>query len=256
MRSALTYSTGFFLATLVSGHGHVSQVTIAGISYYGHDPTKVPWGPQPDSITWSNGAKDNGYVASDPVTLASRDVNCHLNATNGKLVAQVAAGSDIAVTWNDWPVSHHGPVLDYMADCGADCTTVDLDELRWFKIDEMGQLEKSTVGGVAGRWATDLLIEKNLTWTVTIPTHLKPGNYVLRHELIALHPGGAENSTQLYPQCINLNVTGEGTVLPKGTPGSQLYSSQDPGLVHNIYTDFWLPNRDYIIPGPSVFNEY
>ncbi|KAK4096274.1 lytic polysaccharide monooxygenase [Parathielavia hyrcaniae] len=252
MRAQSTFSAGLFWVALVSSHGHVSQVTIDGTSYYGHDPTKVPWGPQPDSITWSNGAKDNGFVLSDPVSLASRDVNCHLNATNGKLVAQVAAGSDVAVTWSDWPESHHGPVIDYLADCGADCTTVDLDELRWFKIHEMAQLEKSTVGGEAGRWATDLLIDQNLTWTVTIPARLKPGNYILRHELLALHPGGAENTTQLYPQCINLKVTGGGAVLPMGVPGSQLYSSKNPGFLHNIYIDFWAPDQTYIVPGPPV----
>jgi cellulase len=253
MRSTLSRLSAALLgATFVSAHGHVSQVTTNGISYYGHDPTKVPWGPQPDSITWSNGAKDNGPVASDASSLASRDINCHLNATNGKLTAHVKAGGEVGITWSDWPESHHGPVLNYMADCGTDCTTVDVDELKWFKVNEMGQLTRSAVSGIPGKWADDLLFETNLTWTVAIPADIKPGNYVLRHELIALHPGGAENSTQMYPQCINLNVTGTGTVSPAGIPGSRLYSSKDPGLLHNIYNDYWVPNVVYVIPGPPV----
>lgn len=239
-------------AAHVSAHGHLESVTINNISYYGHDPTKVPWGPQPDSITWTNGAKDNGYVPSDAASLASRDINCHLNATNGVLTAPIAAGDTVHITWNQWPESHHGPVVNYMANCGEDCTTVDVEDLRWFKIDEMGQLELSTVGGTPGKWADDLLFENNLTWPVTIPAHLKAGHYILRHEIISLHPGGAENSTQMYPECINLNVSGTGTVEPEGIPGAQLYKSTDPGLLHNIYTDFWQPDRTYVIPGPPV----
>jgi hypothetical protein len=214
----------------------------------------VPWGPQPDSITWSNGAADNGYVASSADALASPDINCHLNATNAKLTAPVTAGGKVDITWSDWPVSHHGPVLDYMADCGEDCTTVDMTTLEWFKVGELGQLELSTVGGTAGKWAADLLFEHktNLTWTVTVPEEIKPGNYILRHEIISLHMGGAENSTQMYPQCINLKVAGNGTVSPKGLPGPKLYSAQDPGIVYNIYIDYWNPQTVYRIPGPPL----
>jgi cellulase len=239
-------------ATLISAHGHISEVIIDGISYYGHDPTKVPWGPQPESITWSNGATDNGFVASDTTSLASRAINCHREATNAELVAPVTAGGTVSLTWSDWPESHHGPVLNYMANCGADCTTVDLESLRWFKIDHLGQLKPSTEGGQPGRWADDILFDNDLTWTVTIPKELKAGNYILRHELIALHPGGDEGTTQMYPQCVNLNVTGGGTVEPEGIAGSKLYSSTDPGLMHNIYNDYWTPELKYVIPGPPV----
>jgi hypothetical protein len=251
--------------TLVSAHGHISQVLADSLPYYGHDPTKVPWGPQPASITWTNAARDNGYVPSNATILASRDINCHLNSTNGLLTAPVTAGSSVHLTWNQWPESHHGPIVDYLASCsvpgneGGDCTTVDPDALRWFKLAELGQLRLSTEGGVAGYWATDVLIhEKNLTWSVQVPETLAPGGYVLRHEIISLHPGGAENSTQMYPQCVNLEVRneGSGTVgLPaeKGTLGRELYGSLEGGLVYNIYVDFWAPERRYSIPGPAVY---
>ncbi|KAF4444287.1 endoglucanase IV precursor [Fusarium acutatum] len=148
-------SMAFRFATLsalfackVSAHGHVSEVLINDKSYYGHDPTKVPYVTQPESITWTNGAKDNGFVTSTASALASPDIICHLNATNGRLTADVTAGTTITVRWSDWPQAHWGPVLDYMTRCpNDDCTTVDKTKLKFFKIDELGQLTRGNVPG-------------------------------------------------------------------------------------------------------------
>jgi len=38
----------------------------------------------------------------------------------------------------------------------------------------------------------------NNTWTMTIPSGLN-GNYVLRHEILALHSAGQQNGAQNYP---------------------------------------------------------
>ncbi|RYP70631.1 hypothetical protein DL771_005344 [Monosporascus sp. 5C6A] len=235
-------------AASVSAHGHVTQVTAGGVTYKGFDPTSAPFGPQPDSVTWSNGAKDNGFVLSADVN--NPDIICHLDATNAALTAPVAAGSDVSLTWNQWPESHKGPVIDYLADCGGDCSTVDKTTLKWFKIKELGQLELGAGGGQVGKWADDLLLENGLTWTTTIPASIKPGNYVLRHELIALHEGGNQGKTQMYPQCINLKITGSGTESPEGVVGTELYTPTDPGILHNIYNDE--TNPTYQIPGPAM----
>ncbi|RYP52645.1 hypothetical protein DL769_010636 [Monosporascus sp. CRB-8-3] len=235
-------------AASVSAHGHVTKVTAGGVTYDGFDPTSAPYGPQPDSVTWSNGATDNGFVLSSDVS--NPDIICHLDATNAALTAPVAAGSDVALTWNQWPESHKGPVIDYLADCGGDCSTVDKTTLKWFKIKELGQLELGAGAGQVGKWADDLLLENDLTWTTTIPASIKPGNYVLRHELIALHEGGSQGKTQMYPQCVNLKITGSGTESPEGVIGTELYTSTDPGLLHNIYNDE--TNPTYQIPGPAM----
>jgi lytic cellulose monooxygenase (C1-hydroxylating) len=241
-----------FAASWASAHGHVSDVFIKNESYYGHDPTKVPWGPQPDSISWTNGADDNGPVLSSATDLSSHDIICHLNATNGVLSAPVAAGTTITVRWSDWPEAHWGPVIDYMARCtNDDCTTADKTELRFFKIAELGQLSRGTVPGTPGHWANNQLRDGDFSWNITIPAELAPGSYVLRHEIIALHPGGAEGSTQMYPQCINLVVEGSGTALPEGILATELYSSTDPGLLHNVFVDEW-SDAEYILPGPPV----
>ncbi|KAG7428673.1 Endoglucanase-4 [Fusarium oxysporum f. sp. raphani] len=168
--------TTVLLATLsalftseVSAHGHVSEVLINDKSYYGHDPTKLPYGPQPESITWTNGAKDNGFVTSTASALASPDIICHLNATNGHLTADATAGTTITVRWSDWPEAHWGPVLDYMARCpNDDCTKVDKTKLKFFKIDEMGQLTRGTIPGKPGYWANNKLRDEDFSWNITI----------------------------------------------------------------------------------------
>jgi cellulase len=84
----------------------------------------------------------------------------------------------------------------------------------------------------------------------TIPATLKAGNYVLRHELIALH-GAWNNDAQFYPQCINLNITGPGqAVLTGGVSGIKLYQSRDPGLVFDLYSK---KVESYPFPGPEIW---
>ena len=45
-------------------------------------------------------------------------------------------------------------------------------------------------------WVTDQLIQKNFTSQVKIPAKLKAGNYVIRHEIIALHGAQSDNGAQ------------------------------------------------------------
>lgn len=145
----------------VSAHGYVDEITIDGESYKGYKPTDAPWEPEQDSIGWQNWATDTGFVASS--LLQTEDIICHINSTNAPKVASVAAGSEITLQWTDWPDSHHGPVVDYLASCGGDCTSVDKLQLRFFKIAEMGQIELGEGEGEPGYWASDKFIEDG-TW--------------------------------------------------------------------------------------------
>jgi hypothetical protein len=52
-----------------------------------------------------------------------------------------------------------------------------------FKIDHQG-LVSGTQN--AGKWAGDQIVD-TLVWTSTIPASLAPGEYLIRHELLALH---------------------------------------------------------------------
>jgi hypothetical protein len=102
---------------------------------------------------------------------------------------------------------------------------------------------------VPGTWASDQLISSNNSRTVTIPSSLASGLYVIRNEIIALHSAGTENGAQNYPFCVNLNVTGGGsTKLSGGTLGTALYTPTDPGILVNIYAAL----SSYVIPGPAI----
>jgi hypothetical protein len=111
----------------------------------------------------------------------------------------------------------------------------------------VGLIDDTTVPGT---WASDQLIANNNSWVVTIPTDIAPGNYVLRHEIIALHSAGQVNGAQNYPQCVNLQVTGSGTATPSGVLGTALYSETDPGIEINIYTSL----STYKVPGPTLYS--
>lgn len=86
-------------------------------------------------------------------------------------------------------------------------------------------------------------------WLIKIPENLKPGNYVLRHELIALHSAQNKNGAQNYPQCFNLKVEGSGTELPEGVSATELYKPDDAGILVSIYGSKF---KSYSIPGPEV----
>jgi hypothetical protein len=94
-------------------------------------------------------------------------------------------------------------------------------------------------------------VAQNFTSDVTIPANLAPGNYVLRHEIIALHSAGSTNGAQAYPQCLNLKVGGsKTTALPAGVPATKFYTPTDPGILFNLYASF----SSYSIPGPAVWS--
>lgn len=206
---------------------------------------EYPYNPNPpDVIGWSTSATDLGFVAPD--AFSSGDIICHRDGDNAKLTAQVTAGSEIELQWTEWPESHHGPVIDYLASCNGDCAAVDKTSLEFFKIQETGLVDGSEA---PGKWAADELIANNNTWVLTIPASIAPGNYVLRHEIIALHSAGQENGAQNYPQCINLEVTGGGSDEPQGTKGTELYTPTDPGILVNIYEAM----ESYEIPGPALY---
>ncbi|KAF3397928.1 Endoglucanase-4 [Penicillium rolfsii] len=232
-------------AALVAGHGYVSGAVVDGTYYGGYLITQYPYeSSPPETIGWSDTATDLGFV--DGSSYASSDIICHKNAKPGAISAPVKAGGSVELQWSEWPESHHGPVISYLANCNGDCSSVDKTTLKFFKIDEGGLIDDSSVPGT---WASDNLIKNNNSRTITIPSSIAAGNYVLRHEIIALHSAGNTNGAQNYPQCFNLKVTGGGSDAPTGTLGTALYKDTDPGILVNIYQSL----SSYTIPGPALY---
>ncbi|KAL3490058.1 glycosyl hydrolase family 61-domain-containing protein [Aspergillus germanicus] len=231
----------FILATLatagtVSAHGYLKSINVAGQEYGGFLAEVYPWADtKPDLIAWSTEATDSGYVQTVP----GPDVICHRGAKPGKLSAPIAAGGTVTVTWNQWLGEHKGPVLNYLAACNGDCANVQAADLTFFKISESG-FEN-------GLWGSDVLMQQGNSWDAVIPADIKAGGYVLRHEIVAMH-----GKFQLYPQCVNLQVTGGEEAVPEGVPGAQLYSGQEPGLNTNVWGEVKGPNSTPVVPDTTT----
>ncbi|KAK8120824.1 endoglucanase [Apiospora kogelbergensis] len=239
----------------VSAHSFVTNINIEGRSYQGFRP--MPGSQNPALLTaWSTTASDQGYV--NQTSYQGPDIICHRGAANGHGHAPVKAGGQIHVQWNGWPQNHRGPVLDYLADCGkSGCETVDKTQLQFFKISQAGLVKPASkqrdYSGEPsfGSWASDQLIANNNSWVVEIPPRIKPGFYVLRTEIIALHNATYSDGAQNYPQCFNIEIQGSGDEVPAGTPGESLYKASDPGVQLNITTGV----QNYPIPGPTLISD-
>ncbi|PVI06282.1 carbohydrate-binding module family 1 protein [Periconia macrospinosa] len=218
-----------------SAHGGVGQYITGSTTYKGWEPYNSPSGQS--SI-------QRQYSTFDPILVAGLstvNIRCNNAGTLGTgPIGQVAAGGAIKAHWTQWT---HRPasVLVYMAKCpSSGCNGWDGSGKVWFKIDHQG-LVSGTQN--AGKWAGDTILD-TLNWTSTIPASLQPGDYLVRHELIAVHQ--ANN-----PQCSS------GTASPPNSylvsfPGA--YSASDPGIDFNIDSEAAKVATTYPIPGPSVWS--
>ncbi|KAA8911279.1 family 61 glycosyl hydrolase, partial [Sphaerosporella brunnea] len=237
MKQSIVLST--MGAAFAAAHGIVQNLDIGGSWYTGYLPYNDPYSnPVPERIVWAFPTAGNGPVED----VSTSDITCNIGATAAALSADVSAGSEVTFYWTAWPESHKGPVMTYMANCGGDCSSVDATTLSYFKIDEAGLNSDGT-------WASDDLIAANNSRTVTIPSDIAAGNYIIRHELLALHSAGTEGGAQFYPMCANLVVSGSGSASPEGVKFPGAYSATDPGILVNIYNGI----SSYTIPGPAVY---
>lgn len=231
-------ATALVAAASVAAHGHVVGVyTSDGEFSQGWDPNEgMGYGDNfPDVVGWLTTVQDNGFVSKESHN--NFEIACHRGGEAAALSVDVSAGGVLTLEWDTWPESHHGPVLDYLAACpSAGCASADKEELSWFKISEVGYIADDDV------WGADILIANGNKWQVQIPEGLASGEYVLRHEILALHSLG---EPQHYPQCVNIAVSGGGSVSPSGVLADELYADYED---FNIYQEF----SSYPIPGPKM----
>jgi len=103
-----------------------------------------------------------------------------------------------------------------------------------------------------------LTANDNVT-SVTVPHDIKPGNYIVRHELITLHFATAHSryydaaaktkGAQHFITCFNIKFTGSGTSEPAGVTFPGGYKQGEPG----IYFDLYRGAKEYPIPGPKLY---
>lgn len=83
---------------------------------------------------------------------------------------------------------------------------------------------------------SSLMVAGNAGVKYTIPSCLKAGYYLVRHEIIALHSAYAYPGAQFYPGCHQLKVTGGGSTTPSNLvafPGA--YKGSDAGITYDAY---------------------
>ncbi|KAF8965495.1 glycosyl hydrolase family 61-domain-containing protein [Flammula alnicola] len=230
-----------FTAAYVSAHGFLRTVTINGKAFTGN----IPAGSTSPSIIRQISTPDPNKGA-DNVALT-----CGPNATAASLVANANPGDSLTFSWkgedlSNWP-HNTGPMLTYMASCGSTtCDKFDASNAKWFKIQQDGK--KSGDNSV---WAQADLMTGGVA-TATLPSNLAPGNYLLRHEIIALHLATSLGGAEFYPACTQITVGGSQTGAPQASelvslPGA--YSDNDPGIFDPNVFD---PSAPYVFPGPPI----
>jgi cellulase len=112
---------------------------------------------------------------------SSPDVACNSKPRAPALIASARAGSEVKFQWNPWYQSHKGPMLSYLAPYEGSIEKVDVNKLSFFKFHERALLADNKT------WGVDEMMANGNVSTAIIPHDIKPGNYVLRHELIGLH---------------------------------------------------------------------
>ncbi|KAJ7075927.1 glycoside hydrolase family 61 protein [Mycena belliarum] len=226
----------------VSAHGFVHKVWIGTETFLGNTPNAEPT----PSIVRQIDNVDPVKGADNPL------INCGYNAQLASKIADANPGDSMAFLWTGgdlsrWP-HNTGPMLTYLASCGStDCTTFNSSAAKWFKIAQVGRDSN-------GNWFQNRIFSADgVVANVTLPKNIKPGAYLIRHEIIALHLATTEGGAEFYPSCTQINIGGSGTGAPTEAelvllPGA--YSDTDPGiLVPNVFDT---PPAPYSFPGPPI----
>lgn len=176
------------LAGTALAHGGVLSYEIANpaANVKGFVPYNTPTGQSTAQREW-----DTYNPIQDP-TVAT--MACNANGAAGAQTATIAAGSKITAYWNNpWPHTL-GPIITWMAAVSSSTATPTGN--AWFKIDQAGLISGDLP---TGTWGMGEMVSANSSWTSTIPATLKPGNYLLRNEVIAIH---TSNQPQFYMQYV------------------------------------------------------
>jgi hypothetical protein len=254
-----------FLAAALSlvpsahAHGFVANFGVDGKVYKGN----IPSGRTDPSPIRQITDQSPIYGATSPT------VNCGTGAPNAALVVDAMPGSNLTWDWRtaslgNWPhntgtfsisapcpvhvfdrivCTPSGPMLTYLASCGSTtCDQFDSRTAKWFKIDQVGKDSSGTwvqqqisqflhsphTRSISFRYTVD-----GNVYSTNLPENLAPGEYLVRHEIIALHLATEKGKAEFYPSCQQIKVGGSGTGVPSQDqlvlfPGA--YSDDDPGI--------------------------
>jgi len=238
----------------VYAHGFVKQVTVDGKVFKGPNP----FNPNDELTALWPYSGGNGPINN----VNSADIACNKVIRPGQLVAEAKPGSTVIFDWNGssfWPAgdaglgpqNHHGPVMNYLARCPGRCADAKANDLEFVKIQQVGRVQAAPIPGV---WGSDLITKAGSTFTFQLPNQLADGEYVLKHDILALH-NAQNNDAQFYPTCTNIKIVGGNADSIASAPKMKFpggYKADDPNLHVNLF-DGSLSNKDYVVPGGPVF---
>ncbi|KAI8623232.1 glycoside hydrolase family 61 protein [Xylariaceae sp. FL1651] len=246
----LLASSLLFVSSVV-GHGGLANYSVGDTWYRGYDPD-LPMLEQ-EGQPWMI---QRIWATIDPVFFVNDTaLACNTPGTAPPSYIPITAGENLTAVYWYWlhPV---GPMTVWLAECGESCQDVDVNKLDFFKIWEAGLLEGNVPEGM---WYQKQFQNWNGSpdlWPVTIPATIKPGLYIVRHEILSIH---IANKPQFYPECAHLNITGAGTASPPERyltrfPGA--YADDDPSIRIDIYSDAMKNTTNYTIAGPPVWDGF
>ncbi|ESK88398.1 glycoside hydrolase family 61 protein [Moniliophthora roreri MCA 2997] len=280
LASALTVAAA--LLPLVNAHGQPAYVEVNGQRYdapniyYDGDsknantPIRKTYRSDAEAFVYQQDFADNNKMACE-------------GAAGAPGVIKLNAGDSFTWRWdgatpelqnagfgqNSW-VHGQGTVADYIAECtNGDCRTFDASQAGWSKLDLFGidmgtSITQKLRDGLAskpepyratqGEWGLAKLIESDSKWTTQVPSNLKPGQYLLRSELIALHnplkDGDSTSGPQLYAACAQVEVVNGGSAsLPGGVKAGELYQPFGDFARYNV-----ISGGPFTDPGPAVLS--
>ncbi|GLB34553.1 putative glycoside hydrolase family 61 protein [Lyophyllum shimeji] len=196
------------------GHGFVQQIKVGSEYVNTWNPYKDP---QQHVTRISRVFPDNGPIPDGDFTgvypCHGPDITCNRGGNIPvKMTTKIPAGTTIQFLWTDWQSDHPGPIMTYIAECPKGCST--------FKVYRQCLVQVKIQEDV------------NSTWPATIPATLRPGEYLLRHEILGLQRATEVGRAQFYPACHQITVTGSGTkALPAGIALPGNYTLDDPGIL-------------------------
>ncbi|GAA6052263.1 hypothetical protein JCM3770_007407 [Rhodotorula araucariae] len=193
-------------------------------------------------------------TSSDPIKdLHSPSLACNDNgfhAVSGFL--SVAPGDKIEPEWyhegarGEDPIadSHVGPITTWISPLEANTKGH-----VWVQIASEAYWKTSRM------WAVEKMIANRGRHTVRVPSDLAPGKYLMRFEITALHEAWKAGGAQFYPNCAQVEVTGDGkTALPAGVAIPGFFAKSTPGIVWDVYySDTYNATLDYVAPGTGVW---
>lgn len=169
------------------------------------------------------------WASIDPIFNATSPfIACNDPGTPPPSYIPIAAGDNITAVYWYWlhPV---GPMTAWLAACPPEaeggCEAADVNEVDWFKIWEAGLLTGDVTEGMWWQKEFQNWDGSPDLWPVTIPATLRPGLYMIRHEILSIH---IEDKPQFYPECAHLNVTSGGSALPPASFLKKFPGAYDP----------------------------